>query len=269
MDETEFVAFDLETTGLSPTFDRIVEFGAVRFRADGTELDRIEQLVDPGCRIPTEAMRVHGITDRMVRGKPTIDEVLTDFLQFIGTSDTILLAHNASFDLGFVSAALSRSLAMFPENRVVDTLGLSRRRLPGLRRYGLDVLAEHLRIASSTKHRALADALVVESLFLKLLAQPPVIRKLDEVFRCVSPLCFEAKSRASVPAGCEALAEAIRGNRSISIVYGGGTKGRSTRTITPTRLTESRGQLYLVARCHIDEMEKHFRLDRIVEIVKT
>ena len=269
MHENEFVAFDLETTGLSPTFDRIVEVGAVRFRADGTELDRLEQLVDPCCRIPTGAVRVHGITDSMVRGKPTIEEVLPEFLRFVGNSDTILLAHNASFDLGFISAALNRSVAVVPKNRVVDTLGLSRRRMPGLRRHGLAVVAQHFRIVSSTKHRALADALVVESLFLKLLAQPPVIRTLEDVFRCVSPLCFQASSPESDPAGCEDLIEAIRHRHCITIVYAGGTKGRSTRQITPKRLTESQGTLYLIARCHIDDMDKHFRVDRIVGIEST
>ena len=70
MDNAEFIAFDLETTGLSPDFNRIVEVGAVRFRADGTELDRIEQLVDSRCCIPDDVIKIHGITDEMVRGQP-------------------------------------------------------------------------------------------------------------------------------------------------------------------------------------------------------
>ena len=106
MDDVEFVAFDLETTGLHSTFCKIIEFGAVRFRVDGTELDRIERLVDPGCPVPRDATAVHGITDDMLRGQPSIEKVLPEFVQFLGSPDTILLAHNTSFDLGFLSVAL-------------------------------------------------------------------------------------------------------------------------------------------------------------------
>ena len=119
-ENVEFVAFDLETTGLSSAFCHIVEFGAVRFRADGTELDRLEQLVDPGCPVPRDATAVHGITNDMIRGQPTVEEVLPEFLQFLGGTDTILMAHNASFDLGFLAVALHRLGANVPEHPVVD-----------------------------------------------------------------------------------------------------------------------------------------------------
>ena len=76
MDNIEFIAFDLETTGLSPDFNRIVEVGAVRFRLDGTEMDRMEQLVDPRCAIPDDVTKIHGITDDMVRGQLPIEDVL-------------------------------------------------------------------------------------------------------------------------------------------------------------------------------------------------
>jgi DNA polymerase III epsilon subunit family exonuclease len=268
IDDAEFVAFDLETTGLSPHFNRIVEVGAVRFRADGTEVDRLEQLVDPRCRIPAGVIRIHGITDAMVHGKPPIKDVLPKFVQFIGSSDTILMAHNASFDIGFLSMAMGRSEMTLPENPVVDTLDLSRWRLPRLRNHRLETIARHLRISDSTEHRALGDALVVQSAFLKLLAQPPVITSLDALFSSVPPMCFEPMIgySPSVPARYQPLIAAIEIRQSIVIVYDGGTKGRRRRQITPTRLTESRGSLYLVAHCHIDDMEKHFRLDWILDI---
>jgi hypothetical protein len=108
LEEVEFVAFDLETTGLYAVACRIVEFGAVRFRLNGTELGRFEQLVDPECPIPPQAMRIHGITDAM----------------FLGSPDTILLAHNATFDLGFLGVALTKLGQAFPPHAVVDTLDL-------------------------------------------------------------------------------------------------------------------------------------------------
>ena len=87
MGDVEFVAFDLETTGLHSTFCKIVEFGAVRFRVDGTELDRMERLVDPNCPVPRDATAVHGITDDMLRGQPSIEKVLPEFVQFLGSPD--------------------------------------------------------------------------------------------------------------------------------------------------------------------------------------
>ena len=149
MDDVEFIAFDLETTGLSPDFNRIVEVGAVRFRADGTECGRMEQLVDPRCAIPDDVIKIHGITDEMVRGQPPIEQVLPEFVEFLGFPDTILLAHNASFDVGFLTAAFSRCKAIFPEHPIIDTLTLSRRTLPRLRNHRLETVARHLRIANS------------------------------------------------------------------------------------------------------------------------
>ena len=268
MDDVEFVAFDLETTGLHSTFCQIVEFGAVRFRADGTELDRLEQLVDPGCPVPRDATAVHGITDDMLHGQPTIDQALPEFVQFLGDSNTILLAHNAPFDLGFLSADLSKLGANVPEHSVVDTLDLSRWRLRRLPNHRLETVGRHLRVADFPEHRALGDALVVKSVFLKLLEQHPVIKRMDDLFSFIPTHYFTAfiPVPINVPAGYEPLAEAIEIGQSIAIVYDGGTKGRRRRQITPRSLIESRGRLYLIAHCHIDDTEKHFRLDRILEI---
>ncbi len=86
LSEVEFIAFDLETTGLFPVVDRIVEFGAVRFRLDGCELGTWEQLVDPECPIPPGVTDIHGITDAMVRGQPTLAQSLPGFLDFLGST---------------------------------------------------------------------------------------------------------------------------------------------------------------------------------------
>ena len=267
MNDVEFIAFDLETTGLSPDFNRIVEVGAVRFRADGTELDRMEQLVDPRCRIPNDVIKIHGITDEMVRGQPPIEDVLPEFARFLGHSETILLAHNASFDVGFLSAAFSRCNADLPEHPIIDTLALSRRTLPRLRNHRLETVARHLRIADSTEHRALGDALVVRSVFLKFLAQALTIETTVDLFDLVPPIYFEPmiSGPITVPKRYRSLIQAIEIGRSISIVYAGGTKSQRRRLITPSSLIEVRGSVYLIAHCHIDDMEKHFRLDRIVE----
>ena len=124
--DCEFVAFDLETTGLRPTFASIVEIGAVRFRADGVELGRFQQLVDPRCPIPSAAAAVHHITAEMLNGQPSIDEVMPRFLRFVGKSKTILIAHNAWFDRSFLAVAMSQARCPATGHRIADTLALSR-----------------------------------------------------------------------------------------------------------------------------------------------
>jgi DNA polymerase III epsilon subunit-like protein len=93
---------------------RLVEIGAVRFRPDGRELATFQQLIDPQAVIPEDVQQVHGITDIMVQGQPTIKHVLPRFIEFLGPPDTILLAHNAPFDLGFLVMALIRLGIAYP-----------------------------------------------------------------------------------------------------------------------------------------------------------
>ena len=264
-DDIEFVAFDLETTGLSAAFCHIVEIGAVRFQADGTEIDRFEQLVNPGCAIPPKVSAIHGIIDQMVERQPSINDVLPEFLQFLGDDETIVLAHNASFDLGFVSSSAARIRIDVPDHMVVDTLELSRKRLRRLSNHRLETIGRRFGIVESTEHRALGDALVVKSAFLCLLEQRPAICCLDDLLNVVSPMYFEPAclDPTLIPAGFEPLAEAIQAGQSLSIFYSGGTKGATSREITPHTLIEEYGNLYVIARCHIDGMDKHFRLDRI------
>jgi DNA polymerase-3 subunit epsilon len=156
-----FTAFDIETTGLDPKRDRIVEFGAVKFDRRGI-IARFTTLINPGIPMPAEAGRVNGITDSMLAGQPSIAEALPDFLRF--TADTIIVAHNASFDCGFVNAVLPAALP----NRIADTLIMARRILPGRNRYNLQDLASGLGLKSKDAHRALDDARLCMELFVIL-----------------------------------------------------------------------------------------------------
>lgn len=168
----EFVAFDLETTGLHPHCHRIVELGAVRFRADGKELARFNQLVNPGCPMPWAATAVNGIDDRMLCGQPPLAAVLPQFLEFLGPPQTILMAHNAPFDLGFLRQALSELALPPPPHRVVDTMLLAQMLLPSPPNYKLHTLASLLGLPAP-EHRSLGDALVVMQLFLELARRAP------------------------------------------------------------------------------------------------
>lgn len=160
--QISFVAFDFETTGLSSERDAIVEFGAVKFK-DGKILGTFQALVDPGRPIPADAAAISGITDAMVQGQPTLAAVLPDFLKFIDGS--VLMAHNAGFDLGFLRKACSQLNAPMPANMVLDTQTIARRSFPGQKSYSLQNLVAFLKFPPNTAHRALDDSQMCMKLF--------------------------------------------------------------------------------------------------------
>jgi DNA polymerase-3 subunit epsilon len=172
------VAFDTETTGLFPIMHRLVEIGAVHFPLAGRELATFQQLIDSHKPIPSDVQHVHGITDRMVQGKPTIEHVLLRFVEFLGAADTILLAHNAPFDLGFRAMALTRLGIAFPPHYVIDTLDMARRLYPTWPSYSLEHVAGRLKVANGPEHRALPDARKVKDVFLELLRRIPTVKNL-------------------------------------------------------------------------------------------
>jgi len=163
-----FVAFDLETTGLSPQLDRIVEIGAVKY-VDGREVAKYGVLVNPEMAMPPGAAAVNGISDAMLAGKPTIREVLPDFLEFI--KGAVLVAHNASFDLGFVRSSMARLGLGQLANDFVDTRVMAQKAYPGRPNYKLQSLALDLGVKALDAHRAEDDARVCLELFLACLKQ--------------------------------------------------------------------------------------------------
>lgn len=195
LSEVEFVAFDTETTGCTSATGRMVEVGAVRFRLDGTELDRYQQLINPLRSIPSSVIAVHGITDAMVQHCPDEREVLPEFLRFLGDpSRTLLMAHNASFDMGFVGAAIQRCQLAFPTHLVIDSVRLSRRRSAGLPSHSLSSLVRSFGIGPSTEHRALSDSIALKEVFLNLVSRPPELMTLADLFAVVPGRQMSASS---------------------------------------------------------------------------
>jgi len=152
----EFVAFDLETTGLSQRNDKIIEIGAVLMK-DGKELDRFQTFVDPGSKLKPEISTLTGITDDMLRGAPSIEEVLPKFIAFVG--NRILVAHNADFDTGFIREAC-KQLDIPYGFTSVDTLVLSQNLMTKLSRHKLDLVAGALGLPEFNHHRAADDAVI-------------------------------------------------------------------------------------------------------------
>ena len=215
------VALDTETTGLHPIVHRLVEVGAVRFRLDGWELATFQQLIDPEIPIPPEVQQVHGITDAMVRRKPTIEHVLPPFIEFLGESDTIVLAHNAPFDLGFLAMALTRLGIVYPLHSLFDTLEMARRLYPTWPSHSLEHVAMRLNVASRAEHRALSDARLVKEIFLAMLKDIPTVKTIADVMCVSQPLTFADATVFAIepPPGFEALTTALSERCAITIVY--------------------------------------------------
>ena len=177
----DFICFDLETTGLSAQNDRITEIGAVRIH-NGEITDRFDTFVDPERPIPEKITQLTSITDEMVKGAPKEAEALEQFFQFCG-EDAVLVAHNASFDAGFVRAALRRQGKEFP-NTTIDTVTMARSLLPDLKKATLDSVANYLKLKPFHHHRAEDDAAVLGEIFLNFLERlqnGQGIQRVDEI----------------------------------------------------------------------------------------
>jgi len=157
------VSLDLETTGLDPHKDAIIEIGAVRFSGNRTE-DEFTTLINPGRHIPEFISGLTGISDEMVRQAPMIRDVLDELGAFVG--DALILGHNIQFDLSFL-----RKFKLFELNETVDTYELAAVLMPSASRYNLGALGLQLGIPLPATHRALDDARLTAAAFQNLLAQ--------------------------------------------------------------------------------------------------
>ena len=163
--DEEFVAFDLETTGLSSKNDRIIEIGAVIMK-NGQEVDRFQTFVDPERTLERKIVDLTGISDDMLKGAPKIEEVLPKFLEFIG--DRVLVAHNSDFDTGFIRAECER--LGYPYNyTAADTLILSQNLLSHLNKFKLDIVSNALSLPEFNHHRAADDSLTCGLIMAKLM----------------------------------------------------------------------------------------------------
>ncbi|MFT9076300.1 PolC-type DNA polymerase III [Ethanoligenens sp.] len=173
----EFVAFDLETTGLNRENDRITEIGAVRIR-NGEIGERFDMFVNPHRPIPPKITELTGITDEMVKDAPDEDEALRQFSDFCG--DAVLVAHNAEFDAGFCKAAAVRCGMEFPYT-YIDSIPLCRTVVQGLKNYKLDTVANGLHLPPFNHHRASDDAFVLGQIFVILLQRLRDEKGIDNV----------------------------------------------------------------------------------------
>ena len=177
--DSTFVVFDIETTGFSAVNDRIIEIGAVKVE-NGMITEKFSEFVNPERPIPFEIEKLTSINDRMVEGAPNISVILPQFMDFCGGS--VLVAHNADFDTGFIRHNCE-VLGLPYDYTYVDTLGIARSFLEGLKNYKLDTVVEAMGCTLANHHRAVDDAGATADVFVRFLERfkKKNIRDLDEL----------------------------------------------------------------------------------------
>lgn len=158
-----YVIFDLETTGISPNYDEVIEISALKVKG-GEVVDEFNTLVNPGRKIPFGATKVNGITNAMVAEAPAFSHVLAEFLDF--AEGLVLVGHNiARFDMKFIWRDAEQYFGEIPQNNYVDTLQVARKHLPKMDHHRLVDLAEHYGISSEGAHRALNDCYMNQKVY--------------------------------------------------------------------------------------------------------
>ena len=168
-----FVVFDIETTGISPVNNRIIEIGAVKVE-EGKIVDRFSTFVNPQVPIPFHIEQLTSINDEMVIGAPPIETVLPDFLKFC--DGAVMVAHNAEFDMGFIKENCRR-MNLAAEFTYADTMGISRLLLPQTK-HTLDAVAKTLKVSLENHHRAVDDAEATAEIFqhfIRMLAERGIL----------------------------------------------------------------------------------------------
>lgn len=264
--EIEFAFLDIETTGLDPSLgDKMCEIAILKTRGYKV-VDRLATLVNPGISIPPRASSINRITDDMVRKAPFFRNIafkVKDFLQ-----DSIIVAHNARFDLAFLFIEFNNLKLSPPENAVLDTLRIARRYYD-FESNNLGDIARHIGISTLSEHRAFADVRITKDVFeffiTDLKRRGIRIKSLKDILKLQGdPLKFEQPSGPVIP---QAIESALRTKGKLQITYLSAYSDVTTkRVIEPIEVSLRRSNTYLLAYCHLRKGRCSFRLDRILEV---
>lgn len=202
LSDVTFVVVDLETTGGTPADCEITEIGAVKVRG-GEVLGEFQTLVDPGGPVPPYIQVLTGITTAMLVGAPRIETVLPSFLEF--ARDSVLVAHNAPFDIGFLKAAAARTGHAWPGNKVLDTVRLARRAVTRdeVPNHKLSSLAALFGASVTPNHRALSDARATVDVLHALLGRlgPLGVTHLEDLATATDPVPADVRRKRTLADG--------------------------------------------------------------------
>jgi len=264
-----FTALDLETTGLSAGEDRIIEIAAQRFQLGQAPVSTFQTLVKPDIVISDEVQTIHHISNEMVADSPSFADIASKLAVFL--KDSILLAHNASFDMTFLACELQRAGLKPLREMALDTCRLARKALPEAPNYKLSTLAEYLNLEISPSHRALPDTQACLSVFeacVKALPEKETtpLSKLIEAHPQIY-VGFHEQMESSTELQVQLLT-AIESHQEIQITYHNSKNKNLPRQITPLFLGGLGDYAYIEAYCHLRQSHRQFRLSRISDLTR-
>ncbi len=259
-----FAFLDVETTGLDPASgDKICEIAVIK-TIDGEIADEFVSIVNPGRAIPERAVSIHGITESMVRGAPLFRDIANELLSFM--DDSVIVAHNARFDLEFLKTELSNLNLSLPRGDVIDTLAIARRyyNFPS---NSLGEIAKYVGVIVDRQHRALADVMTTKDIFdffLKDLSERGIrLKRLKDILK-LQGKSVELRSSKELVLPTE-IEQALRDRGKLEIKYLSAYKEEtSVRVIEPFDISVSNANTYIHAYCHLRKERCTFRLDRIL-----
>ena len=251
------IALDLETTGLSPLVDKIIEIAAFKITPSGDSV--YETLINPEILIPIHTIAIHNISDEMVQGAPKLNEILVEFHQFLG--DLPIVAHNAKFDLGFIVVGLQRLNIALADASIYCSCKMARSTFREAPNHKLSTLVKELNIPLENHHRALDDAFAALKIFIKSLERAEskngLLFKLSE---------FDEIGNDQLPEHLEELNKLVKEAAVIEIQYSGGNHKNEFRPVKLTSLLNTPDGNILYARCLWSDMYKSFKLSKIKSI---
>ncbi len=258
------IAIDLETTGLSPLIDRIIEFAAVKITPGGVE--RLESLINPNITIPEETIQFHGINDADVKDSPSLLEFMPQILSFIG--DLPIVAHNAKFDLGFLVFALHNFSLPYPSSDIYCSVKMSRQSFKEIENYKLSTIAKHFEIPLENHHRAMDDTIACLLIFKKALdrlSEKELKAALKESLLFNSS-DFQKNKHIDLDGHLADLRKRVRKQQMVFIKYNGGSYKNRLRPVRPVSLLPMPEGDVLYAHCLLTDMYKSFALRKIKEV---
>lgn len=161
--EAKFVAIDVETTGLSPLYNELIEVSAIKYEGL-KKVDTFATLIKPKKKVSSTITKLTGITNKMLEDAPEVSKIMPELVTFIG--DNAIVAHNANFDYSFLQNNSNRS---FTNNKVIDTVAISRKMLPNLPNHKLNTVARYIGIEEEGYHRAEFDCECCAQIYIKYL----------------------------------------------------------------------------------------------------
>ncbi len=262
MKDLTLVAFDTETSGAYPVGSDIVEFGAVKYQ-NGKLVDKIEFLFQPREPMSDFIIKIHGITNEMVKDCPSISEKINEIHEFMRGS--VLVAHHAPFDLGFLSYDFEKAKLDFPETINLCSSLMARKLIPESGNHKLQTLVKFLGIDGGSAHRALDDAKScyhVASECLRRAGEESTLDKIKSIQqKNLEWHNYKIINRAD--AITDSIIEAIQTKKVLEIIYERGSRPGEARQVIPWGIVRNPDGDYLMAFCKIDNTNKRFYMSEI------